>query len=579
MTLAEQATASQESFLVADCGTTNTTLALFDVAAGGYRLIARASSMTTAGAPHFDICKGVQQAAARITEVTGRELINERGDLIKPSRRNRVGVDRFVAVVSAAAPLQTVLAGISDDVSLLSARKALSMGYYSELDCITPMDGRDERSRVAAIINGQPDLIFLVGGTDGGAERRLMGLVDTLSLGVSVMAGAKRPHVLYAGNVQLREWTRHALAEHATVQVTDNVRPELDKEAVGDAAIAARELYTRLKIYNLPGVQKLRDWCDYPIVPTAQSFATIVQYFAALQKSRAMGIDLGSGSTTAVVCNSERTRLSIRTDRAMGRPIVNLLSSTKANAIRGRLPHEIGLDEVKDYIHNKALHPNTIPMTELESQLEQAVAAQVLSDVLGEARSLWGWDLNGDPKLNMLLVRGRVLTKMPRPGQAILTMLDAIQPAGLFSVAMDTYGVLPALGTLAAHDPLAVVQALEGGALTSLGWVCAPSGKGQSGQRVLNITMESENVRRLEVDVAYGTLEVLPLAAGESAEITLEPARRFDIGFGPGQGKKITLHGGAVGLIVDARGRPLEQPSDEGKRRELARQWSWDVGG
>ena len=55
---------------------------------------------------------------------------------------------------------------------------------------------------------------------------------------------------------------------------------------------------------------------------------------------------------------------------------------------------------------------------------------------------------------------------------------------------------------------------------------------------------------------------------------------RFDIGFGPGQGKKMTLTGGLVGgLVVDARGRPFTLPRDVADRRSLMRKWLWDMGG
>jgi hypothetical protein len=36
--------------------------------------------------------------------------------------------------------------------------------------------------------------------------------------------------------------------------------------------------------------------------------------------------------------------------------------------------------------------------------------------------------------------------------------------------------------------------------------------------------------------------------------------------------------GGLVGLIIDARGRPLVLPSDPTKRRERVQQWLWDMG-
>ncbi|MCA9918232.1 MAG: glutamate mutase L, partial [Anaerolineales bacterium] len=60
-----------ESFLVADCGTTHTTVVLFDVVAGAYRLIARTAVPTTTHAPWYDVTRGVRQAISHISEITG----------------------------------------------------------------------------------------------------------------------------------------------------------------------------------------------------------------------------------------------------------------------------------------------------------------------------------------------------------------------------------------------------------------------------------------------------------------------------------------------------------------------------
>ncbi len=91
--------------------------------------------------------------------------------------------------------------------------------------------------------------------------------------------------------------------------------------------------------------------------------------------------------------------------------------------------------------------------------------------------------------------------------------------------------------------------------------------------------LQIEQGRQLEIEVEYGTLEVLPMTPGQSMEVSLQPERRFDIGFGPGEGKTVTLQGGSVGLVVDARGRPVAFPQDADDRIDLVRQWLWDVGG
>ena len=55
-----------KSFLVADCGTANTTVALFDEAAGSYRLIASISVPTTAAEPWYDVHLGIRRALKKL---------------------------------------------------------------------------------------------------------------------------------------------------------------------------------------------------------------------------------------------------------------------------------------------------------------------------------------------------------------------------------------------------------------------------------------------------------------------------------------------------------------------------------
>jgi hypothetical protein len=161
----------------------------------------------------------------------------------------------------------------------------------------------------------------------------------------------------------------------------------------------------------------------------------------------------------------------------------------------------------------------------------------------------------------------------------LLTVLDALEPTGIFALAIDKYGVLPALGWLALYEPLATVQTLEGGAMVELGWVVALDGQATPGQQAIRVVVDSESKGHLEMDVAAGDLELLPLAPGEEAELTLKPARNFDIGFGRGRGKRVTVTGGAVGLVIDARGRPIPLPQDDMTRRSLLQQWHGDMGG
>jgi hypothetical protein len=159
-------------------------------------------------------------------------------------------------------------------------------------------------------------------------------------------------------------------------------------------------------------------------------------------------------------------------------------------------------------------------------------------------------------------------------------LLDAIEPIGVTTLVLDRGGLLPALGVCALTQPLATVQSLDAGGLLTLGTVVTPVGHARLGETVLGVRIKYQNGGDLEVEVAAGSLEVLPLPPGQKAVLDLRPRRNIDVGRGgPGRGgSAVEVQGGLVGLVIDARGRPLALPSDAEKRRERVQQWLWDMG-
>jgi hypothetical protein len=145
---------------------------------------------------------------------------------------------------------------------------------------------------------------------------------------------------------------------------------------------------------------------------------------------------------------------------------------------------------------------------------------------------------------------------------------------------LDPYNLVPAVGAAAGLLPMITVQVLESGSFVSLGTVVSPVGRGREGKPVLRIRIEPESGGEpIEGIVRYGQIVLLPLRQGEHARMTLRPEKGFDVGFG-GRGKAGALRvaGGALGVIIDARGRPLELSKDPAHRRELNQKWLYDIG-
>jgi hypothetical protein len=573
---------SRESILVADCGCVTTRVLLLDVVSGQYRFVARGEAATTGEPPWSDVTVGLLCAISEIEQVTGRQIVGENGHLIVPSKGQATGVDLFVATTSAAPALKTVLVGLTDDISLASARKVALSACTRVIDTISLADTRTDEARIQHLTSLSPDLFLIAGGTDGGANEQLLQLVQTIALLPSLAENRPdAPRIIYAGNGKLRPAIAEIL-QGAQLRAAENVRPQVNVEYLDSAQAELAALYEETKLFELPGAQDIYNLADGGLTPTAKAFGWTIQYLGDVLGSpgNIVGVDVGSSSVTIGSVINGRFQLALRSDLGIGHHLPGLLEERPVERIVRWLPEEIGRDKVADFVANKSLTPATVPMTTQELYLELALARELIRTTLPAAFPTRFKDAGALlPSLEMIFASGAVLTNTPRPGQAALVLLDALQPVGLCTLALDSHGMAPSLGAVAAVLPAAAVQIIESGAFRELGNVVAPVGRAEAGEIVLLLKMIYENGGELEVEVEFGSLEVLPLPPGQRAELQLRPLKRFDVGAGPGRGYKRKIYGGVIGLIVDARGRPLVLPSNDSERRARMQQWLWDMGG
>jgi hypothetical protein len=113
-----------------------------------------------------------------------------------------------------------------------------------------------------------------------------------------------------------------------------------------------------------------------------------------------------------------------------------------------------------------------------------------------------------------------------------------------------------------------------------IGTCVIPFGGLQPGKLAVRVGVEYSNGRQMNIDVMAGSIEVVPLRAHEQALLTLFPAPTVDVGLGPGERARAAeeIDGGLVGLIIDARGRPLVLPPSENERQARLLQWAQALG-
>ena len=218
----------------------------------------------------------------------------------------------------------------------------------------------------------------------------------------------------------------------------------------------------------------------------------------------------------------------------------------KPEEIARWLPFEIKLSEIQNFFANKEIYPQVVPTTEREIRLEQA-AARVRVQGIGDRVELDDY----------VIASGGVLSKAPSPSHVVLMLLDSLEPQGLLKIYLDTKQILPALATLAVYKEEKAQKILNQEPFDFLGTTFSVSDAVS-----LKIDVGLSEAQELELDL--GELAIFPLDEGKTAQVHFETKSEKG---------EFKADGGPVGLVIDARGRPLELPKGAGERQRALMEW------
>lgn len=583
--------AKLESVLVADIGSLNTKVGLVDWVGNAYRFVSAGVSVTTAEPPVSDVRVGVQRAIEQIETRTSRRLLGSDRQLMTPERENGQGVDAFVAVTSAPPPLRVALVGLSSEVSVASAVRAL-YGTYATVEvtlALEQMGGRWRQSpaqrdgagnpaqdpaviAAEALARANPDVIVLVGGIDGGATTALHEIANLVAAIAASRENTTRAQVIFAGNRDAQAGIASRLEQVAALSIVDNVHPALDRENPGGLQRELEALYEEQKIARLPGLNHLESWAPVQVLPTAQGFENAIRFLARRYAMRVLGVDIGGTSTTVVSADGQAFLRAVRADLGLGYTLENVLNKAGVDRLTGWLPSKLDIDDPWAGWLNQAIHPGTIPATRPSAHLKYAAAREAITLTAREG----GIDTSA---VDLVVLTGGLLSRNSNLGALALVALDGLQPRGILTLAIDSFGFVPAFGALATLSAAAAASVIEQDGLIKLGTVIAPTSANAEGVLDLRVKVQMAGGSTMNSDVNHGSLELIPLLAGPKASLEVQPAPGVDMGR-KGRGVfKGEIEGGALGLVIDARGRPIDLPKDIKKRRVKIQEWLWDMGG
>jgi hypothetical protein len=575
------------SLLAVNVGASSTRAVLFDVVEGQYRFIASGQAPSTAEAPYKDALLGVHQAISDLQRITGKTLLDQNNQLITPVQGDGSGVDAFAATLSAGPTLRAVVVGLLSEVSLQSAQRLAETAYLQVIETFGLNDPRKPDEQIDAVLRARPDVIILTGGMDGGASRSVQKIIESVGLACYLMPEEKRPAILFAGNQSLADSVKGSLGKLTpSLHFSPNVRPSLDTEDLAPASRELAQVLSDVRKRQMPGVDRLAAWTGGRVLPTAYAEGRIIRFLSQMNGANRgiLGVDIGTTAAVVAAGFNGKLTLGVYPQFGLGDNLPGLLEYAELEDIMRWLPLDIAPSVVRDYLYQRSLYPGTIPATKEDHAIGHAITRQVLHLALREARRsfpqqarLVKKDLM--PLFEPILAGGGALSDAPTPGQSLLLLLDALQPVGITSIILDQNNLLPLLGAAAESNQLLPVQVLESGAFLSLGTIVSVISAASYGLPVLRARLTYEDGTEARAEVKFGGLEILPLAMGQTARLMLQPLQRSDIGNGPGRNAAVQVAGGVMGVVIDARGRPLALPEDPVRRRELLKKWLWSVGG
>lgn len=569
-------TPEHSALLVVEIGFDHTHCTLIDLVDQSYRLVARASAPSTYGAPHNDPTRAIRTALHEIETLASRELL--RGDdLITPQNEAGNGVDAVVGTTSVGGPLSVAIVGLSQHASVRSATHAARSTYTTVLEPIALDAGGAHLGRqLAGMAQLRPEVIIVAGGTEGGAvspTQRLAHLVDLL-----VKHGANKPFVIYAGNSAAAEQLKATLGEDATLEVTDNLQPSVKQTRLEPTRSVLRGYFRDRYIANVPGSDELKKLRVGRMGSVAEDQGLMVRFLHSRYERNVLSINVDGMTATALLASQRHYSEAI-----FGR-LGHRLSAVEVLRIRGAanitrwLPFEINEADLHNRLLNRAIRPRQVAADLDDLLLDYALlreAAYTAYTTLREERPAAPYDF---------VIAGGAFAQAPRPGLAALALLDALQPTTqdspqAISLYLDRYSLLAASGALAYLDTDAAACLLEMDALNNqpLGTVIVPRGDLTTGKKIVDVELTPTQGSAVTRTVHAGEIVRLPLARGKRATLRIKPVSGIAIGDNqPGEevlSNEAEIAGNALGVIIDARPRPLALPANLPERREVLLRW------
>lgn len=560
-----------------DIGKSRTQASLFAQRDGAWAVESIASVPTAIEGDSSRFRENIQDLLSQVEREGNVRLLNDRGQLTDLCRLE--GAPDFVGLsLSAGKPVRTALIGLSEDYSIAPLRRLVSLFNCEVVLEVNLQENLNATAQLERLLTSDVELYVIGGGANGGASKTLKAAIENLRLVYHLIPKTIRPQIVYCGNQRLADYAQSEIEAGLDMHLASNIQTtpgSEDPSLVWKAMLAAFE---RLRIQQIPGLAEVVGALHASVIPSDFSAARLVRF---LERSS----DNGKGVLMLRVEPDSVSVIAAWDQKINGVCHRFALNENALEAARGFSTHVTDPNSFATYAHNRSLFPFFTPATLEDLSIEHALTRLRVREALNALQSLDG-DFGYNPSLGLTRAFEPIILSgseacLALPHQVLMTALDGILPHGITTVLQDERELLTAMGSLAPKDPLLPVQVMDAEAFTNLATVVTVDAPAAEGQKVLQIEVnEGQQAPRLFHKVQMGELKRIETLRSGKTELYLAPEDESDVGMGlRGLGGWIGVMASKVGVVIDARGRPLSLPADEAARAETLRNWLWELGG
>jgi len=553
-------------FCLIDVGSTTTKVFLF--ARDNDWSFSRHEEATTVEKPYEDVTFGVANAFKALEKKTGIRLLDKGVPCIP-----------CFSTSSAGGGLAVVVAGLVREVTTKSAeRAALGAGSIIQ-EVIALDDGRTPYTKINVLKKHRPDMVLLAGGFDGGSVSGPVFMAELIcqsNLRPKLSTEGKLP-VIYAGNVDAREYIDEMLKAQFIYVPIENLRPSNVKENLEPTRNAIHDVFMEHVMSRAPGYEKYTSWISAPILPTPAAVTKLLELVSRDMRAKILAIDIGGATTDVFTADNGKVFRTVSANLGMSYSILNVMKTAGLESIRELINFEIEEQELLNRIGNKYLRPTELPSTTKDTEIECAIASAAIREAVKEHfKVLYGvrlslrdeeltWNLLRRKKrgkkakdikpevqdYNMIIGSGGKLSHSPRK-TATAILLNALDPGNGTNLAVDNVFMFPQLGTLTQSNKDLALELFYKFGLINLGKIIAPKGNTRPDSEVIKISGIEGSNQPIKESLKYGDVKFLEPSNMEKATLGIKTRRlklkRKQIDYAQDQGP----------LIIDARGRPSE---------------------